>query len=158
MTIPDFCAHGWLPPGVHECTLESLEQVFVKSIGGSRRSRLFKALREHALDPVVRKFAEHIVVDGSFVSRKPEPGDVDLLVGLRKGTLQLIATSARGSLIQSTLEGWRGRLIDGKRMIDGHAWDVGSLQYDHKLADLLGSTRSSEPSEKGCIRITLDQA
>lgn len=155
MSIPAFAADGWLPPGVHDCTLDNMERVFVKEIGSARRSRLFGALSAHAQDPAVRQFAEHIVVDGSFVSRKPEPGDVDLLIGLKPGTLRLIATSPNGSEIQDVLEGWRGRLLGGQRMLDSAAWDVGSTQYDNKLSMLLQSTKTSDPREKGCLRIML---
>ena len=80
MTIPPLqdAAGGYryLPAGDHEATLDEVEQAFGSST--FKRRELMKGLRD-----VVGKLrelgVETIWVDGSFVSSKERPGDVDVI-------------------------------------------------------------------------------
>ena len=72
--IPAFDpATGALPPGDHRATLEEIETRFGFT---PRRRWLLKGLRS-----AVRAFwaagIEEIIIDGSFCTEKPDPGDVD---------------------------------------------------------------------------------
>jgi hypothetical protein len=80
--IPDFDANGNLPVGIDDSTIEGVTRRF----GGSRSLRrkqlsrnlndFYQFIRHHALD---------LYVDGSYVTAKLSPGDVDLLLLLPAG-------------------------------------------------------------------------
>lgn len=73
--IPDFIDNYHLPAGEHECTFDEIEQKFVNN---SQRQKVwadFKRLYDRfsslGLTP------KSLIVDGSFVTRRELPGDVD---------------------------------------------------------------------------------
>jgi hypothetical protein len=70
--IPDF-RDGRLPPGVHVATLEELRD---KLGWGQRRKNLIDGL-EMALRLMRNCGIERVYVDGSFVTAKNRPGDID---------------------------------------------------------------------------------
>lgn len=77
MTIPAFRDDGYLPEGVHSAS-ES-EVTFRFGASSSRRRRL--ALRLRRWIELARQVnALRLLVDGSFVTAKVEPNDVDALV------------------------------------------------------------------------------
>ena len=74
MPIPDWNDYGILPEGIHDCDLAEI------------RGRLgFNAHREHLIDGLQRTIewlqrappVESLIVDGSFVTNKDYPGDID---------------------------------------------------------------------------------
>ena len=76
--IPDFVDIGslWpvLPPGVHDATLDEVEARF----GVSRhRSRLVSGFKD-AVTILHRAGCRTILLDGSFITAKPSPGDFDV--------------------------------------------------------------------------------
>lgn len=78
--IPDCNNDGYLPPGIHRATLEEVADRF------GQESELRRAQMESLrwlVDLAWRAGVERIVVNGSFVTDKPEPNDVDcvLLIG-----------------------------------------------------------------------------
>ena len=78
--VPDFDEHGFLPDGVHNCNDEEFEQRFVDEFSESEtRPRLHQGLR--ALREEVVKHGPPGVqwVDGSFVTTKLNPGDIDIV-------------------------------------------------------------------------------
>lgn len=83
MPIPALDAHGLLPVGLHDCTIDEVEERFGQFTRSDRRVALMKQLRAYCgeLRRVVQ--ASFLVVDGSFVTSKDEPGDVDILLALR---------------------------------------------------------------------------
>lgn len=75
MAIPDFIDGYHLPCGEHICTLEEIEDKFVyndhrKNVWSNFIS-LLKRLESLGIAP------EAMVIDGSFVTGRKEPGDVD---------------------------------------------------------------------------------
>ncbi|MBM3498583.1 MAG: hypothetical protein FJX74_07905 [Armatimonadetes bacterium] len=72
--IPPFNEHGDLPPGAHESTWAEFEARFGFT---ARRRELLVSLR-CVLDLLQRAGVTGGWVGGSFVTTKPEPGDVDL--------------------------------------------------------------------------------
>jgi len=82
MPLPDFNEAGELPPGEHEATLDEIEQRFGRA--NARRRRLMDGLRRAAAnlaDAKVRK----IWVDGSFITNKATPNDIDGVWDSRPG-------------------------------------------------------------------------
>lgn len=80
--IPDFDSEGYLPPGIHPATVEEISARFGKD----------SELRQVQMESLIwmielarRAGADRIVVNGSFVTDKLEPNDIDcvLLIGAR---------------------------------------------------------------------------
>ncbi len=71
--IPDFTEQGILPPGIHQATLDDVRS----RLGwGRKREDLIKGL-EMALQLVGNCGVERVYLDGSFVTDKDRPGDID---------------------------------------------------------------------------------
>ncbi len=81
MPLPDFRADGWLPSGHHPATWDEIISTFGGAEGRRRASltRRLLALRD-ALR--ARGIVGSLLLNGSYISSKPEPGDFDtLLIG-----------------------------------------------------------------------------
>ena len=76
--IPDFVDVGgpWkvLPPGVHNATLEEVASRFATS---EHRKRLFLGFR-NGVEALRKAGCRKILLDGSFITEKPMPGDFDV--------------------------------------------------------------------------------
>ena len=72
--LPDFDEVGNLPPGVHEATWDEFVQRFGWT---SRRCELIDGLKS-ALEPLREAGCRRVFVNGSFVTDKDEPGDIDV--------------------------------------------------------------------------------
>ena len=97
MPIPDFSADGLLPPGIHDCTLQEIRHRFGSFQGTEQRLRLFAKL-EQLLEAMKQSgiFAA-ILIDGSFVTTKTVPNDVDL-------TASTNMTSTKEAILDQTVE------------------------------------------------------
>ena len=71
--IPPLNAVGELPPGIHAATLDEVEAVFGKT---PKRRILFDGLKR-ALQNLKGAGVRRVFIDGSFVTLKVEPNDVD---------------------------------------------------------------------------------
>jgi hypothetical protein len=69
-----FSADGRLPPGIHRVTWRQLKEKFGFT---PRRVQLLAGLR-HALTLLKKAGCRIVYVDGSFVTTKLEPGDIDV--------------------------------------------------------------------------------
>ena len=85
MPIPELNRDGLLPPGLHDCSLEELQAVFGTFQESDRRQQLFRKLVELVVACQRSGLFEALLVDGSFVTAKPAPNDIDLLAVLRPG-------------------------------------------------------------------------
>jgi len=72
--IPRFNTKGTLPPGIHESTIEEFEERFAIT---NIRKRMFKGLLALIMD-LKRIGCRTIYIDGSYVTNKPIPGDIDV--------------------------------------------------------------------------------
>lgn len=81
MTLPSFNEHGYLPEGDHEADLDEIEERFGQ---GRRRREIVTGLRS-----VIALLSAHgvldIWLDGSFVTDKLRPSDVDVVYRVRPG-------------------------------------------------------------------------
>ena len=85
MPIPILDAEGLLPAGVHDCSLEELRKGFGCFQGSDRRPRLFARLEELVAAMRHSDLFEALLIDGSFVTSKEAPNDVDVVAVLRPG-------------------------------------------------------------------------
>jgi predicted nucleotidyltransferase len=74
---------GVLPAGLHLCTLEEVKEAFGQFRRSDRRPQLTERLARYIQDARNSGIVSAIVIDGSYVTAKKEPGDIDLIVALR---------------------------------------------------------------------------
>jgi hypothetical protein len=74
---------GVLPTGLHFCTLEEVKAVFGQFRRSDRRPQLTERLARYIQDAQNSGVVSAVVIDGSYVTAKEEPGDIDLIVALR---------------------------------------------------------------------------
>jgi hypothetical protein len=85
MPIPSLDETGFLPEGVHDATLPEIGATFGRFQTSDQRMRLFDRLQEYVRQLKSTDLAAALIVDGSFVTDKDRPWDIDLIVVLRKG-------------------------------------------------------------------------
>jgi hypothetical protein len=71
--IPQFTDEGLLPPGVHQTGLEEIKE----KMGWSRKRRELLEGLEEALDLMASCGVVRAYLDGSFVTDKDRPNDID---------------------------------------------------------------------------------
>lgn len=82
MAIPKLNSRGLLPVGVHLCTLAEVQKRFGSFQESDRRIELFEQLLQYVKEARATGLVRFLVIDGSFVTAKPSPGDIDLIVVL----------------------------------------------------------------------------
>lgn len=75
--IPQFDRQGFLPQGLHDTSIQEIRSVFGFT---SHRNRLIDGLDRFVHIWNASGFVDYAVIDGSFVTSKPEPGDIDMLI------------------------------------------------------------------------------
>lgn len=83
MPIPPFAAKGLLPDGIYECTVDEVIERFGVFQDSDQRPRLAKELAAYVEELRAAGVGKYLVVDGSFVTDKARPEDIDLLLVLR---------------------------------------------------------------------------
>jgi hypothetical protein len=78
--IPAFNEHGCLPEGIYDCTMEEAAERFGVFQSSDRRPRLWARFTEFIRQLKEGGFVDTVIVDGSFVTAKPAPSDVDLVL------------------------------------------------------------------------------
>jgi hypothetical protein len=87
-SLPPFRSDGYLPEGLYLCM--EAEVVFRFGSSTPRRRRLVLRLRRW-LQLARQVGARRLLVDGSFVTEKPEPNDIDSVVLLPRDFQQQLA-------------------------------------------------------------------
>jgi hypothetical protein len=72
--IPDFDTDGNLPPGIHPATIEEVEAKFATNF---KRKIIFDSLLR-LIDDLRKIGCSNIFLDGSYVTTKNLPGDMDI--------------------------------------------------------------------------------
>lgn len=82
--IPDHDEHGLLPPGIHDCTLHDVAARFCWT---ARRQALFSGLQGLLAEWWAPKGLQgSVLIDGSFVRRKADPHDIDVVFDIDPDT------------------------------------------------------------------------
>jgi hypothetical protein len=76
---------GVLPDGVHDCTLDEVEAAFGRFRRSDRRIQLTARLKAYFADAVRSGVVAAVYIDGSYVTAKDEPDDIDLIVAVKAG-------------------------------------------------------------------------
>ena len=83
--LPAFNDDGVLPPGVWPCELAELAQRFAVFRITERRLQLYGNLENLLRETLRTGVVAEVIIDGSFVTAKEEPNDIDLVLGLLPG-------------------------------------------------------------------------
>lgn len=141
--IPEFRDDGYLPDGLHLAT--EAEVTFRFGTGTRQRQRLAQRLRRWLeLARIVQ--AKRFFVDGSFVTAKEEPADVDAVIWI---SVDFAKRLERGDLeameLDSMLVTRRPEELFAAE--DGRDWD--------DWLEFFSRTRESDGRRKGVVEIQL---
>ncbi len=101
MNLPALEQHGDLPPGVHTASLAEVLERF----GAGSLQRCTVAERLHRIYHLATSTGKlrRIVVFGSFVTAKPDPNDVDIVI-LMEDDFDLASVTGEAAIIFQHLE------------------------------------------------------
>lgn len=85
LSIPALDTHGLLPAGVHDCTLHDIDAAFAWN---AHRTSLLKAFEDCYQDEIRISFTQPLLFDGSFVTDKDLPDDIDVVLDLSTASPQ----------------------------------------------------------------------
>ena len=83
MAIPDLDEHGLLPAGAHDCSVDEIVGTFGWN---PHRRDLVRRLSDFLVREIRHRFSEPVYVDGSFVTDKETPDDVDVVLDMRRAS------------------------------------------------------------------------
>ena len=81
MPMPNFDSHGLLPEGIHSCTLYEIETRLTWNL---HRLELFLKFKKCLANEIQPRFSSPIFLDGSYVTNKELPDDIDIVLDLRQ--------------------------------------------------------------------------
>jgi hypothetical protein len=142
-TLPPFRPDGYLPEGVHVCS--EAEVLFRFGSSSRRRRRLVLRLRRW-LELGRQVGARRLLVDGSFVTAKAEPQDIDSVIFLPEDfTRQLEREFAPALELEEMLLTRRPEeLFAAEDETDWHEWVA-----------FFSQTREPDRRRKGLVEIRL---
>jgi len=120
MGIPKLGSQGILPRGIHRATIAEVRQAF--GGGTARRVELMLALEE-AADRARKAGVKRILINGSFVTTKKEPRDVDLVFLVSESfEAHLRRGDPHARWIADQVRERRPKLLDAYVAVDGEEW------------------------------------
>ncbi|MFA7204634.1 MAG: hypothetical protein WC188_13105 [Candidatus Caldatribacteriota bacterium] len=83
--IPDFNKHGNLPAGIYRASIDDIEKRF--GLNSKKRISLFSTFNNF-LELIIpfKTNIKQIILDGSFVTTKENPGDIDCIILIKDNT------------------------------------------------------------------------
>jgi hypothetical protein len=148
MPIPALNAHGLLPPGIFDCTLTEVRDRFGNFLISDQRRRLFARLEELVGAMHRSGLFKMLLVDGSFVTGKSAPNDIDL-----------VAVLLPGHDFERDLPMSEYALISRAMLRRRFAFDVVIAEPESQLyntyVDFFGRVRDNPEMRKGILRVNL---
>ena len=139
---------GLLPPGVHQCTMQEIHDTFGTFQLSSRRCRLFEQLETFVSEIKSTGLVVAVIVDGSFVTGKPEPNDIDLI---------LILPAQHD--FSSELRPHVYNVLSRRQVRKRHGFDILiAVEGEPELVkhrEFFARVRGQPRCEKGLLRVTL---
>lgn len=149
MPIPLLDEHGLLPPGIHECSLAEIEERFAGFQGSDRRIRLFEKLRSYVAEVRFADLARALIIDGSFVTAKPDPGDIDLILVLKPD-----------HVLMAELRPFEYNVVSKRRVRQNYRFDLFVVAPDSMLylqrIDFFYQVRDQPTLRKGLLRVPIE--
>lgn len=143
--IPDFDEHGNLPPGIHDATLDEVIERFSTPKSMRRKDLCERLVRFIGF---VEEFAIIVYVDGSYVTSKLSPKDIDLIVVL-PDDFDWNSSPAR------RLKGYQLKRSKNKLRIFRYLQTVEARTLQHRIEWFTRDKEDHNP--KGIIRIEIRQ-
>ena len=146
MSIPPLEADGYLPEGIHDCTLEELQSRFGEDTDVACRSLLFSRLHEYVqeLRSTERDFV--LLIDGSFVTGKARPNDIDLVLIL-----------PHDHDFRSELRPFEYNVMSRRRVSKRYAFDLLVARADslelQEYVEFFQQVRGDPSRRKGILRV-----
>ena len=143
MELPDFEADGYLPPGVHLCD----EPDVIQRFGSSNLFRRRLCVRVETWLALARSIrAKRFLIDGSFVTAKEEPNDVDAVIWLPENFHDQLALREEPAQLvaQMIVTRYPEELFPAYDADDWHEW-----------VESFSRTRESVDHRKGVVEIRL---
>jgi hypothetical protein len=149
MPIPELSEYGLLPEGIHDCTLEEIGARFGRFQKTDRRVQLFTKLCALVQEEQRAGIAIEIFIDGSFVTDKATPGDIDLVL--------VVPAEYRSG---GDLPPFRYNAISKQHLRQRYQFDVfvarqNSSLYNQQLDFFQHDSRLPSGNTKGILRIKL---
>jgi len=141
--IPNFRDDGYLPEGLHIAT--DAEVTFRFGSSSARRRRLILRLRRW-LELCRATHARRFLADGSFVTAKEEPNDIDAVVLLADDFEQQVADAVDAAieLEEMLLTRHPEEIFAAEDLRDWNDW-----------VEFFGRTREQDGRRKGLVEIEL---
>jgi hypothetical protein len=148
MPIPPLDEHGFLPVGIHDCSLEEVKARFGSFQVSDRRPGLFQKLQALVAEARAAGFARSLLIDGSFVTAKPDPNDIDLV---------LVLPLAHD--LAADLPPAQYNLVSKRRVQKRYGFDIvavreNTLEFDEAVA-FFQQVRHQPNLRKGILRLLL---
>lgn len=142
--------HGLLPPGIHDLSLDQIDALFGGFQRSERRMNLINRLRELVAQVGSFSFARHLIVDGSFITSKAEPNDIDIVFVVASGALPM----------KVPVNPFEYNALSARRLKKAYQFDVfvvpeGSEAYDHYVSYFARLKEGPDGVTKGLVRLSL---
>lgn len=142
--LPNFDENGFLPEGVWECFVAEFASRFAVFRRSDRRLKLFSQLEIFLEEILKTDWIQEVIIDGSFVTNKDEPNDIDLILALKP------------DFETAQIPFWLSQRLNVKRLRRIYKFDVfieiyGTVGYKNKL-DFFQDVRDSA-LRKGVVRL-----
>ena len=148
MPIPPFDKSGLLPAGLHDCTLNEIRERFGAFQINDQRPELFQKFLAFAAEVKGAQFVRCLLVDGSFVTAKACPNDIDLVIVLPfTHDLKSDLSPAQYNLVAK-------RSVQRRYGFDIVAVRENTVEYDEAAA-FFQQVRGQPALRKGLLRLAL---
>ncbi len=148
MPIPKLDEHGHLPPGVHDASLAEVRERFGRFQGSDHRVRLQERLEALVAEARGTGLISSLILNGSFTTGAPEPGDIDLI---------LILSEALDLTVDLRPDQYN--VLSGRRVKARHGFDAFSATSDpgalQPLIDFFSAVKGQPGLMKGMVRVAI---
>ena len=141
--IPHFDEYGLLPIGLHDTSLLGIRSVLGFT---PRRNELIDGLEEFLNIWDDSGFLDYSIIDGSFVTSKPQPGDIDLILVLKED-----ATFSVG--LKDLLRTHSYDVLYTQSRFGCHAFPAANQAHLAEWIDFFKHEKSTEGRERGLLRL-----
>jgi len=148
MPIPALTEQGFLPPGIYDASLSEIGEQFGSFRSSDIRPQLFIKLSRYLTELRSWGHAKEVLIDGSFVSSKDRPNDIDVIV-VYKPTFDLAADVSPAEY--NCMKTSRVKALFG---LDVFAAVEADGTYE-RMTTFFGQDTRNPGVAKGLIRVTL---
>ena len=138
-----------LPPGLHDRTLDEIHALCVQAFPVSRtRPGIFAGLADFYTALARFGVSVELWVDGSFVTDKENPNDVDIVAQVGQKSFASLSPERQEALFNLF---WQRETARARWRVDAYIFTRGDREQESFWLDLFGHSRSGEA--KGIIRL-----